>query len=191
MSYQIIVIGASAGGLEAFTTILNFISKKFPLPIVIVQHMMDQSDGYLPLHLSRSCNIHALEVEDKQKLEPGCIYTSPSGYHILAENKNTLALSTDVRVNYSRPSIDLLFESAARVFRSGVVGILLTGANDDGANGLKKIHDNGGFCIVQDPKTASASYMPESAIRATQVDLVLSLEDIGKWLQQLEVDHET
>lgn len=184
MNFEAVVIGASAGGLNAFTTVLAELPSDFDTPIIIVQHLLDDNESYLSEHLNNICQLEVIEACDKQQIENNKIYVSPPGYHILIESKSSISLSMDTPVNYSRPSIDLLFESAANVFKEKLAAILMTGANDDGARGMKRIHERGGYCVVQDPLSAESSLMPESAIALTEVDLILTPPEIGQWLAQ-------
>ena len=125
------------------------------------------------------------EVEDGEPIQPGYVYLSPPNYHLMAERKQTLSLSTDSPVNFSRPSIDVLFESASRVYEDKLIGILLTGANKDGSKGLACIHEQGGLTIVQDPNTAESPFMPLAAIEAVKVDYILPEEKIGTLLKDI------
>lgn len=188
---KIILIGASAGGLAAFSNLLPMICDVLPAAVIIVQHMRSDSDSYLCEHLDRICKLPVHEAEDKMVVTPGHIYIAPPGYHLLLEcDAKSFALSVDEPVNYSRPSIDVLFESAARAWGSQVIGIVLTGANKDGANGLVKIKEAGGIVIVQDPNEADYPAMPKAAIRACEVDHVARLEDIGGIINEiLTVSH--
>ncbi len=183
--YDAIVIGASAGGLEALTVILPPIPASFKVPIIIVQHMHAHTKSLLTELLANKCNLRVREAEDKDDLETGTVYFSPPNYHLLIENDRALSLSTDERVNYSRPSIDVLFESAAEVYMERLVGLILTGANSDGSAGLKKIKDMGGLAVVQDPATANIATMPKSAIESTKVDHIIPLDQISKFLINL------
>ncbi len=154
MRYKAIVIGVSAGGFEALTTVISKLKPDFPVPVVIVQHQSPDSDGFLPEHLSASGSVHVKEAEDKEPLVPDTVYIAPPDYHLLIEEDCSLSLSAEEKINYARPAIDVLFDTAADVFGPHLIGIVLTGANSDGALGLKKIKEAGGFAIVQDPKTA-------------------------------------
>ncbi len=174
-----IVIGASAGGISALKVVLSALSSTFPCPIFIVQHFPRDSKSILPKILAAECKIPVREGTDKMIIEKGCVYIAPPGYHLLVEADFTLALSLDELENWSRPSIDVLFESAAKVYRKNLVGVLLTGANSDGALGLKSIADRGGVTIVQDPDTAESRAMPNSGIQQAKVDYILSVEEIG------------
>lgn len=183
--YEAAVIGVSAGGMHALKTIIPALPAGFPLPIAIVQHLCAQSDTFLAEHLNRLSAVTVKEAEDKETLRPGTAYLAPAGYHLLIEPNKSFSLSVDDKVNFSRPSIDLLFESAADAFGERLIGIVLTGANADGAEGLKAIKHHGGLAIVQDPKTAETPYMPQAALNAAPIDYILNLESIASLLRQL------
>lgn len=183
--YDAIVVGSSAGGLRALMELLAYLPKSFPLPIIIVQHLLDGNDSLLAGFLNDNTAITVKEAEDKEAIQSGFAYLSPPGYHLLIEEDYSLSLSMDPRVNFSRPSIDVLFESAAFVYAERCIGIVLTGASADGSQGLNRIKSNGGMTLVQDPATAKFSIMPQAAIKATVVDHVLTLEDMGLFLINL------
>jgi len=185
MKYQAVVIGASTGGLGAVGELLAVLPGNIKVPIIVVQHLSPYSDDYMAKHLNEKCSIKVKEADEKEKLRPGCAYIAPANYHLLVEKDLTLSLTVEPRVNYSRPSIDVLFESAADAFGEGLIGVVLTGANSDGSKGLKRIKDKGGLAIVQDPESAEASEMPRAAIEAAQTDFILKLEDIGKKIVEL------
>ena len=185
MKYEAIVMGVSAGGMSALSTVLSRLPADFALPIIMVQHMDPNSRDYLPNHLDRECNIQVKEAEDKENIMSGVAYIAPPNYHLLLEEDRTFSLSVDDAVNYSRPSIDVMFETAADVFKRRLVGVVLTGANADGSNGLKKIKALGGLAVVQDPATAHVDYMPKAAIASTKVDHILPLEEIASLLTEL------
>jgi two-component system chemotaxis response regulator CheB len=180
--YKVIVIGSSAGGLRALLTIFQALPEDYPLPIIIVQHLLDGNDTYLAEFLNEKAVITVKEAKDKEAIQQSTVYLSPPGYHLLIEDDHTLSLSMDPRVNFSRPSIDVLFESAAFVYEERCIGIILTGASSDGSLGLNKIHSKGGLTLVQDPETAEFSAMPRAAIKATDVDHILTLEEFGDFL---------
>lgn len=180
---SLIVMGASAGGNEAIRKILAALAPDFKAPIVIVLHLPPEGVTLLPTNLASVCPLPVVEASDKYPIQPGQIYCAPPGYHVLVEEDKTLALSVDEPVHFSRPSIDVLFESAARAYRNRVVGILLTGANSDGADGLRMIKDCGGFVIVEDPETALVATMPSAGLEATEVDRILPCDLIGPLLQ--------
>ncbi|WP_300670695.1 chemotaxis protein CheB [Desulfoluna sp.] len=183
--YEAVVIGVSAGGLAALDAILPTLDASFMMPVLVVQHLSPDMESYLPLHLNMRCALHAKEAEDKESLRPGTIYVAPPNYHLMVEEDKTMALSAQARVNFSRPSVDVLFETAAEVFCDRLVGVVLTGANSDGAAGLAKIKQFGGLTIVQDPATAEVDAMPKAALKSTAVDYVLPLDCIGPFLQTL------
>lgn len=177
-----VVIGASAGGINAIKTILLRLPKEFPHPIIIVQHISADSENYIVEHLDKICSIKVREAEDKMLPFPGVAYFAPPNYHLLIEKTGEFTLTTDEKVNFARPSIDVLFETAADVYGSELTGIILTGANNDGAHGLKCIKEHGGFTVVQEPKTAEVSTMPVHAIKTSKIDLILSIDQIIEFL---------
>jgi two-component system, chemotaxis family, protein-glutamate methylesterase/glutaminase len=185
MKYEAIVIGASSGGLNALKMVLRGLPADFPVPVIVVQHIGHSPDNYWIRALNNLCALTVKEADEKDEIEPGYVYTAPAGYHLLIESDRTFSLSTDERVNYARPSIDVLFESAARVYKNKLIGIVLTGANNDGAKGLKKIKKEGGLAIVQDPESAESPSMPRAALKATPVDHVLPLEKITELLPEI------
>lgn len=181
------VIGGSAGGINAVTTIVSALPASLPLPVVVVLH---QSPGE-PLgwveYLGRHASLPVVEAEDKMPLSAGMIHCAPAGYHLLLETDGTLALSVDEKVNFTRPSIDLLFASAADAFGPALIGIVLTGANGDGARGLAEIAAAGGLVMVQSPRTAEWRVMPEAALQAAPQALVVDLEEIAEKLAELSL----
>jgi two-component system chemotaxis response regulator CheB len=180
--YQLIVIGGSAGSAAALTELLPVFPADYPLPIVVVQHLHPwQDDSFAERYVSR-CALRVKVADEKEPVQAGSIYFAPANYHLLIEDDQTFSLSIDAKVNYSRPSIDVLFESAADACAPGLIGVILTGANNDGARGLRLIKQKGGLTIVQDPQTAESIYMPRAAIEATRVDYVLAVPDIGQLL---------
>ncbi|MGH1397510.1 MAG: chemotaxis protein CheB [Trichormus sp.] len=184
MSFEIVVIGASLGGLSALEIILGDLPPDFPLPIVIVQHRHKDSAKSLKALVQTYTLLPVKEVEDKDEIIPGQIYLAPADYHVLVE-RGYFDLSTDVLVSYVRPSIDVLFESAADIYAEGVIGLILTGANEDGTQGLKKIKARGGITIVEDPSTAHSPIMPAAAISDVVVDWILPLPKISHLLINL------
>jgi|TARA_Y100000294_G_scaffold164840_1_gene171902 two-component system chemotaxis response regulator CheB len=183
--YEAIVMGASSGGTQALLRIIPALPTETGVPVIIVQHVQEGSNFTLPDFLNEKSGVLVKEACDKEPIQPGTVYIAPPGYHLLVEEDRTLALSMDPKVSYARPSIDVLFESAARVFEDNLVGIILTGANSDGSQGLKEVKAFGGLTIVQDPATAEADTMPMEAIKAIQVDHVLELNSIGHFLKGL------
>lgn len=179
-----IVIGSSAGALEALSAILPALPQDFALPIMIVVHVPAHRDSALSELFQAKCRVRVKEAEDKEPIVPGTVYFAPPDYHLLVEAGQSLALSSDEPVLFSRPAIDVLFESAADAFGAGLVGVVLTGANSDGARGLKAIADAGGRALVQSPRGAFAATMPEAAIEAVPGALVIPLERIATSLQE-------
>jgi len=184
-TYKAVVVGASAGGMDAISKLLSALPASFPLPIVVVQHLHPSSGGYLVEHFERICVLPVREPEDKEEIQSGTIYLAPANYHLLIETDETFSLSIDERVSHSRPSIDVLFESAAIAWGGRVIGVLLTGANSDGASGLCLIKSYGGLALVQDPATAGYPVMPQAAIDAGCADQILSIEGIAQFLYSL------
>jgi two-component system chemotaxis response regulator CheB len=183
--YEAIVMGVSAGGSKALETILPMIPDDFCLPVVIVQHRKNSSNVFFIEYLNRMCNIPVKEVQIRESVEPGIVYLAPGGYHTLIEDDKTFTLSVEPPVHYSRPAIDILFESAVYVYEQRLIGVILTGANRDGAYGLKQIKEVGGITIVQHPESAEYKQMPLAAIEAVKVDYILGLDEIVPNLIQL------
>jgi len=178
-------MGSSTGGMEALRIILEVLPKDFPVPILVAQHISPHSDNYLAKFLDNACKITVREAEEKEKAIPGHVYLAPPNYHLLVEKDGFISLSVEARVSYARPSIDVLFESAADAYNRGLIGLILTGANSDGSKGLKRIKECGGLTIVQDPYTARAEAMPSAAIRATDIDYIIPLTEIGCLLSKI------
>jgi two-component system chemotaxis response regulator CheB len=190
MLYDVICIGASWGGLNALGQVLSDLPAAVDVPIVLVQHRSaDAQDGALAELLSGQSRRRVLDAEDKMRLEPGHVYVAPPDYHLLVE-RGSLALNVDERIQFARPSIDVLFESAADAYGSRVIGIILTGANEDGAQGLRHIKESGGVALIQDPAGATRRAMPDAAIATTVADAILPLDAIGKFVYGLCVEPE-
>jgi len=185
MPYKAIVIGVSAGGMNALGQILPRLPADFPLPVIVVQHISPQSDNYMIRHFDSISKVNVKEADEKEEILPGTVYFAPPNYHLMVETDFTFSLSVEARVNFSRPSIDVLFETAAEAYCDTLIGIILTGANNDGSRGLKRIKDCGGFTIVQNPANSEVSAMPEAAIKITKVDKILDLEKIAGVLVKL------
>jgi two-component system chemotaxis response regulator CheB len=186
-NYQLIVIGASWGGLHAVGKILSALPEQTDAAVVVAQHRrMDATDGGLASILALRSPMPVSDADDKQPILPGHVYLAPPDYHLLIQH-GWFSLSTDVHVHFARPSIDVLFESAADAYGDQVIGLILTGANEDGAAGLARIKKRGGVAIVQDPATAERSEMPGAALAATAADAILPLDAIGPFLYGLVV----
>lgn len=184
MAFKLVVIGASLGGLHAVAALLGGLPASFALPVVIVQHRHRESEASLEAVLQRASEIPVCEIEDKQEIRPGTACLAPADYHLMVE-PGTFALSTDAPVLYARPSIDVLFESAADVYGHQVIGIVLTGASSDGAEGLAAIKAAGGLTVVQEPATAECAVMPAAALERVSPDYVLTVPAIAALLRQL------
>ena len=178
---ELIVIGCSLGGMHALEAILSALPRAFCIPIVVAQHRHRRSNEGLPSYLSRSTHMNVVDADDKQWIKPGTVYLAPADYHLLVA-KGELNLSVDDAVRYSRPSIDVLFESAADAYGAAVIAMILTGANDDGTRGAGRVKQRGGLVVAQDPKTAEAPRMPQAAIDAGVVDQILPLDQIASFL---------
>jgi two-component system chemotaxis response regulator CheB len=188
VGYELICIGASWGGLHALSRLLSDISPALEQAIVIAQHRHPDSHGAaLPELLALQIARPVLDVEDKMAIERNHVYVAPPDYHLLVEG-DCFALSVDERVQFARPSIDVLFETAADAYRERVIGVILTGSNEDGARGLRRIKERGGVAIIQDPGEAARRAMPDAAIAATAADAILPLGEIGKFLYGLCAD---
>jgi two-component system chemotaxis response regulator CheB len=177
-----VVIGASAGAIQALSEILPELPGDFPLPVLVVVHVPADRKNILASLFVNRCRMAVREAEDKEPASAGVIYFAPAGYHLLVEAEGTLSLSSDEEVMYSRPSIDVLFESAADAYGTGAIGVVLTGANSDGAKGLKAIAAAGGTALVQDPDTAHANAMPRAALSECPSARAMSLAQIVNFL---------
>jgi two-component system chemotaxis response regulator CheB len=182
-----IVMGVSAGGLAALTAILPNLSHHLNLPILIVQHLSPDSDDFLAAHFNKICLLAVKEAEDKEPILNNTIYFAPANYHLMVEQDKTIALSTAEQVHFSRPSIDVLFETAAEAYLDGLVGIILTGANSDGTMGIRRIRQLNGFVIAQSPESAEMDIMPLAAINQAGVDKILDLQEIAPYINGITV----
>lgn len=183
-AFEIIVIGVSMGGLRALEVILPGLPKGLPVAVAIAQHRHRNQDGELVSYLRHQSPLPVYEAQDKQAIVAGNVYLAPADYHLLVEPGH-FALSTEAPIFHARPSIDVLFESAAAAYGEQVIGVILTGASNDGANGLAKVKAYGGVAIVQDPVTAESQTMPKAAIAAVSTATVLSLPEIAPFLVRL------
>lgn len=180
--FKAIVIGASAGGMYVMFDILEQLPVNYPLPIIIVQHRIKDQRTLLEEVLQSKFKLPVLQADEKQEIKAGAIYVAPPDYHLLIENDFTFSLSYEEPVSYSRPSIDVLFESAAQVYKKWLIGIILTGANSDGAAGIKMIRKYGGLTIAQNPEQALFPYMPAAAIATGAVQHVWTVTEIRDFL---------
>jgi len=181
-----IVVGASAGGVEALLKIFKSLRRGFSLPIIAVLHLPDERRSLLAEVFASHLAIPVKEADDKESIVPGTLYFAAPGYHLSVEADRTLSFSQEERVYHSRPSIDILFESAADAYDARLAGVLLTGANNDGAKGMARIKEYGGLTVVQDPAQALARTMPDAALALLTPDFLLPLPDIGLLLVELE-----
>ncbi|QQS52322.1 MAG: chemotaxis protein CheB [Bacteroidota bacterium] len=186
MKYKAVIIGGSAGSFQVVTRILSSLDDKFPLPVLLCLHRLKHVRSGFVEALSLKSNIPIEEPLDKDSLRPGRAYLAPANYHMFVEMANRIALSTDEPINHSRPSIDLSFITAANAYRDKLVGIILSGANRDGAMGLKVVAEKGGLTIVQDPRECEVKTMTESALQLTKVDHVYTTEQIISFLSKLK-----
>jgi len=182
---RVVIIGGSAGSLQALLQILPFIENPISFAIVIVVHRKNSDEQTLEDLIALRSKIKVKEVEDKVKLESGFIYIAPSNYHLLFEKNETLSLDTSEKINYSRPSIDVSFESAAEIYRENLIGILLSGSNSDGTVGLRAIQAAGGISVVQNPLSADMPFMPNNAILHTTPDFILNTEEILEFIKEI------
>lgn len=179
METDVFLIGGSAGSIKVLMHVLPDIESNLSFPIVIILHRRSHSNSALDHLLASSSRIPVIEADDKTELENGKIYLVPADYHLLFENNRSISLDASEKINYSRPSIDVTFESAARIFGSAATALLLSGANEDGVEGLKSIAGHRGVIYVQDPMTAEVSYMPRKAIEALKEAVILRPEQIA------------
>ena len=177
--YQAMVVGVSAGAVEALSSLFSGLPGDFPLSTCVVVHLPPDKDSVLPELLQMHTTLAVKEAEDKEPMEAGTVYIAPPDYHLQVEPDHSLSLSAEAPVLFSRPSVDVLFETAAEAFGEGLIGVVLTGASSDGARGLRKVIDCGGRGIVQQPKDAHAPTMPQAAIALCPEAEVLSLKDMA------------
>lgn len=183
--FQAIAIGVSTGGVQALKTLFGRLPSDFPLPLLVVQHISPEAGNGMAKLLDDQCAIRVKEADEQDVVLPGTVYLAPPNYHLLVEKACTLSLSADAPVSYARPSVDVLFESAAAVYGAGLIAMVLTGANHDGSRGAKAVKRRGGIVVVQDPEDAEARQMPDAALAATAADHVVALDDMAALLRRL------
>ncbi|MRX47176.1 chemotaxis protein CheB [Pedobacter puniceum] len=183
----IFIIGGSAGSLKVLLEVLPQLHHHLKFPIIIVLHRKGYADSQLSFLLSTKTNLKVVEPDDKDILEPGYIYIAPPDYHLLIESDKTISLDFSEKLNFSRPSIDVTFSSAAKVFKENTFAILLSGANADGVAGLNHVKANNGTTLVQNPVTAEVNYMPLQAITQSKIDFVLNPDEIAAFINKLDV----
>ena len=182
---KLVVVGASSGGIEAISKFLSKLPVSLNIPVIIVLHIGNNKISTLLSQLNNKTSFLVKEAEEKETINPKTVYFAPPNYHIQVEENRTFSLSTDAKVNFSRPSIDVLFETAAWVYKDELVGILLTGSNNDGSKGLLEIKKHGGIAIVENPKTAFSKTMPYTATTLFEPDLIIDIEDIAEKITDL------
>lgn len=187
--FKAIVIGGSAGSFQGITKILTNLPKNFPLPIIMCLHRLKHVRNGFVEALSIKSVVKVAEPCDKEPIKKGMVYLAPANYHLSIELGNYFSLSTEEMINNSRPAIDITLGSAGYVYKEKLIGILLSGANKDGALGMKKIKDKLGVTIVQDPKECMIDTMPTAAMNVTQIDHVLKLEEISAFLTELDIQY--
>lgn len=185
---ELLVIGGSSGSLEVIIRILKALPASFHIPIMLVVHRSNASESILDEVLSLKSNLPVIEVEEKEMIRPYTVYVAPADFHVLIEKDKTFSLDYSEKINYSRPSINVTLVSAAAAYGAGLTGILLSGANDDGTEGMRAVKEQGGYCIIQDPDDAVVDYMPRYALKYAVPDAVLSGADIIHFLLSLS-DH--
>jgi two-component system chemotaxis response regulator CheB len=183
--YQAIAIGVSAGGLHALSFLFEQLPAEYPVPVMVTQHRAKDQRELLEEVLQNKCTITIKQADEKEKIVSGIIYIAPPSYHLLVEQNHTFSLSSDEHVSNGKPSIDVLFETAAEVFKEKLIGLILTGANNDGASGMATIKKYGGLTIAQSPDEAQYPQMPQAAIDQGGVDHVWTLKEIREFLHQL------
>lgn len=182
---EALVIGGSAGSLEVLLKILPGLDPALRFPIIIVLHRMSGRDSILTDLLAAKTKLQVKEVDEKEKMQPATIYLAPPNYHLLIENDHTFSLDASEKVNFSRPSLDVSFQSASEAFGRNVAGLLLSGANSDGSAGLKAIAKMGGKVLVQEPGTAVVSYMPAHALEQIEADAILTPDEMPGYINSL------
>ncbi|RZK82538.1 MAG: chemotaxis protein CheB [Pedobacter sp.] len=185
-SCEALVIGGSAGSLDVLLKLLPAVDAQIPFPIIIVIHRKRGADSLLPDLLSSRTKLIVKEIDEKEQIVPGTVYIAPSDYHLLIEQDRTFSLDYSEKINYSRPSIDVTFQTAAEVYKKKLACLLLSGSNADGVNGLKSVKLWGGRVLVQDPATAQVAYMPAQAILNVAVDEILKIEMMGVYINSLK-----
>jgi two-component system chemotaxis response regulator CheB len=184
---KMVIIGGSAGSLQVILKILDYIKPGFTIPVLLVLHRNPSFPSPLEELIKQKTVLKVREIEEKDPIEPGYVYICPPDYHVLIEKEKTFSLDDSEKVNYSRPSIDVVFKSASDAYGENLVCMLLSGANADGADGLRHTKKNGGLTIIQDPEEAEVPYMPQEALKMLKADYVLNSHQITGFLNSLVV----
>lgn len=182
---EMIVIGGSAGSLQVIIEMIKNLNNKLSFAILLVVHRKAHSNNILQMLLQQFSSIEVIEIEDKTEVEANKIYITPADYHLLFENRKVMSLDSSEKMNYSRPSIDVTFKSAAEIYGKNMIGVLLSGANADGVEGLGYIKKNKGKVWIQDPETAEVDYMPKHAVEEIKYDLLIKPDNLAKYINQL------
>lgn len=185
---EALIIGGSAGSLDVLLQVLPDLDPMLPFPIIIVLHRKTGKENLLTAVLSSKTKLKVKDLEEKEKMRDSTIYIAPPNYHLLIEKDHTFSLDASEKVNFSRPSIDVTFESAAQVFSKNLVCLLLSGANNDGTAGLQKVKKYGGKAIIQNPGSAIVPYMPEFALEHVPIDAILNPKEMANYINQLQND---
>jgi two-component system chemotaxis response regulator CheB len=184
-----VVIGSSAGGINVLTPMLSALPPDYAIPVIVIQHRANEQTELLEEVLQHKCKIRIKQADEKEKIRAGCVYFAPPGYHLLVEADKTFSLASDALVKHSMPSIDVTFETAAEVFKNKLVGIIMTGASSDGAEGIRTIKRFNGVTIAQDPGEAQNPFMPTAAIKTGCVDFVMTVNRIQTFLKTSNLDY--
>ncbi|WP_027379586.1 chemotaxis protein CheB [Chryseobacterium daeguense] len=184
-STELVVIGGSAGSLQVILEMIKNLKEDMAFPILLVMHRKAHSNNILQTLLQQFSSAEVIEIEDKTEIENNKIYITPADYHLLFEDKKIMSLDSSEKMNYSRPSIDVTFKSAAETFGENLIGVLLSGANADGVEGLSYIKKNDGKVWIQDPETAEVDYMPKHAAEEIAYDLIIKPNNLAKYINQL------
>jgi len=179
------IIGGSAGSLDVLLKVLPNVDVNISFPIIIVVHRKHGADSLLPVLLSTRTKLIVKEVDEKEKIVAGTVYIAPSDYHLLIEQDETFSLDYSEKINYSRPAIDVTYQTAAEVYKTKLACLLLSGSNSDGVNGLKSVKAWGGMALIQDPDSAQVAYMPEQAKLNVKIDHVLPIEAMAEFINLL------
>ncbi|MCJ8154394.1 chemotaxis protein CheB [Chryseobacterium sp. SSA4.19] len=185
MKAELIVIGGSAGSLQVILEMIKKLNDRITVPIVLILHRKAHSTNILHALLQQLSHIEVIEIDDKTEIRNNTLYITPADYHVLFEDKRTMSLDSSEKMNYSRPSIDVTFRSAAEVYGEKVIGVLLSGANADGVQGLAYIKKNNGKVWIQDPETAEVDYMPRNAMEQVDYDLIITPENLADHINHI------
>lgn len=182
---KILLIGGSAGSLQVILSVLSALDRGYSMPVVVILHRNNTFESSLEELLSSRTQLVIKEIEEKEPIVPGRVYLCPADYHVLIEQDHSFSLDYSERVNFSRPSIDVTFRSAAEVYGAGVIALVLSGGNADGMEGMQYVKASGGFTIIQDPATAEVPYMPQQVLQRVGVDLVVPTEELPALIKGL------